>query len=204
MSVFQELIEITDFRNLIAKKTSGIFAEFISTIYDICSFKVQDIYLGNIGIKNFHKVTQKLYRGAKPKEEDIKNLKSFGITQIIDLRCDYKKSSKDFKEISNMGMKIIQINMSPFKKPTKNQIEQFIKAVDNNDGATFVHCTFGKERTGTMVACYRMEKEGISFEEAFEDMKEKGYRNLLFPYFKNFVEEYAQMLKNPLNIPLNI
>jgi hypothetical protein len=62
----------------------------------------------------------------------------------------------------------------------------------NPDKKVFVHCRYGDDRTGMMVAAYRMSVEGWTAEEARREMDQFGYKPLvcpsLGPYEKHFPE----------------
>jgi protein tyrosine/serine phosphatase len=53
----------------------------------------------------------------------------------------------------------------------------------------FVHCRQGRDRTGVVVAVYRMEIDGWSREEAEEEMQAYGFHDVWFR-MKSFVRGY--------------
>ena len=65
-----------------------------------------------------------------------------------------------------------------------------MEAVDA-DGAVYVHCVGGRDRTGVMTAVYRMTRDGLSGEQAYKEMKQHKYGpDFLHPEFKRFVYKY--------------
>jgi hypothetical protein len=58
----------------------------------------------------------------------------------------------------------------------------------------FVHCERGAERTGAMVACYRMSREQWNPEQALDEMEAFRFRGLLFGHLKRFVRAFPGLL----------
>ena len=55
--------------------------------------------------------------------------------------------------------------------PNESEIKKFFDVVlDPNRQPCYIHCAFGKDRTGTMAALYRMEMDGWTSDEALQEM----------------------------------
>lgn len=118
------------------------------------------------GVPNFHKVSDKLYRGAQPTAEGMKQLKNLGIKTIINLRALYS----DHDEIGDTGLDYEHIRMTTWN-PEIEDVARFLKIVtDSNQTPAFVHCKHGADRTGTMCAIYRIIVQGWSKNQAIEEM----------------------------------
>jgi protein tyrosine/serine phosphatase len=124
-----------------------------------------------IKIDNFGCINANFYRGAQPERGDYKALAELGVKTIIDLRDDWRKEAKGLVEAS--GMKYVLIAMDDRGKPTEAQIQEFMKtANDPANQPVFVHCKGGRHRTGLVTAIYRMENDGWTAEQAYDEMKE--------------------------------
>jgi len=69
--------------------------------------------------------------------------------------------------------------------PTDAELKAFFDVVlDPARQPVYIHCAFGKDRTGTMAAVYRLEMDGWTADEALQEMEAFGYHN----YYKDFVK----------------
>lgn len=150
----------------------------------------------NIKIKNFGQMDERFYRGAQPKEvADYQALKALGVKTVIDLRddpTDYEKS-----DVETLGMKYVNIPMGDGSYPKAEEIEAFLKLVnDPSTGIFFVHCKGGKHRTGVTGAVYRFTKYGWGYDQAYREMKNYNfYTSWGHGDMKDFVVDYAKKLK---------
>jgi protein tyrosine/serine phosphatase len=123
------------------------------------------------GLPNLFKVNARLYRGAQPTAEGIKELKKLGVKTIIGLRD--KHSDKDL-----LGDSKIAFEHIPMKTwyPKEADVVRFLQIVtDKKRQPVFVHCQHGSDRTGTMCAIYRIAVEGWTKPQAIDEMTKGGY-----------------------------
>jgi len=112
----------------------------------------------NPNLPNFQKVDDHVYRGAQPTEDGFKDLAKLGIKTIVDLRLIGEHSQADEERIvSNLGMRYVSIPMKGLSTPKEEQVAA-VQALfnDANAGPVFVHCKRGADRTGMVVAVYRI------------------------------------------------
>ena len=147
--------------------------------------------LSNVKIKNFGQMDERFFRGAQPQEEDYKQLKALGITTIIDLTDDPKSYEKASAEA--LGMHYVNIPMSDKSYPPSEQIDQFLKLVDNAEtGKFYVHCAGGRHRTGVMGAVYRFNHYHWNYDQVYAEMKKYDfYTRWGHGDMKKFVQDYA-------------
>ncbi len=139
------------------------------------------------GLPNFHKVTDDLYRCAQPTAAGIAELKNMGIKTIVDLRALH--SDKD--EIGNIeiGYEHIPVQAWDIKE---EDIVKFLKIVtDKGKTPALVHCQRGADRTGFMVAVYRVAVCGWSKEAAIDEMTHGGYE--FSPLWGNLVDNLMKL-----------
>jgi tyrosine-protein phosphatase SIW14 len=143
-----------------------------------------------ISIDNFGRVNAGYYRGAQPDPRDYAALKAAGIKTVIDLQKDFKASEQ--RLVESAGMKFYRIPMTTRVAPTKEQLDSFLKLVnDPANQPVYVHCAGGRHRTGVMTAVYRMTHDGWTADRAFKEMKDYEFgADFLHPEFKQFVYAY--------------
>ena len=148
------------------------------------------------GVPNFGEVTPFLYRGAQPSREGFLGLAGMGIDIVVDARLSGKSSEK--KVVNAAGMQYVSIPWHCMF-PKDKAIAQFLALLrDNPKKKIFVHCRYGDDRTGMMIAAYRMAVENWTAQQAWSEMQQFGMnRTICFPlvsYEKRFPE---RLKKNP-------
>ena len=146
----------------------------------------------SIKIKNFGQMTEKFYRGAQPKEEDYSSLAALGIKTVIDLQAEPKSYEKSAVEAA--GMRYVNIPMVAKAYPKPEQVEAFLKLVDDPEtGKFYVHCAGGRHRTGVMGAVYRFTHDNWNYDRVYAEMKEYDfYSSWGHGPMKKFVQDYWQ------------
>ena len=118
------------------------------------------------GVPNLHRVTATLYRSAQPTADGMRSAEKLGIKTIISLRAFH--SDKD--ELEATALRTERIYFKTWH-PEDEDIVRFLKIVSNtNAGPFLVHCQHGSDRTGTMIAVYRMAVQGWTKEDAIKEM----------------------------------
>jgi len=140
--------------------------------------------IGVPGLENFARINTNLYRGAQPTEEGFKQLKQMGVKTVIDFRSFHTTR----EQVEAAGLTSVEIPIRAdlgSTPPTREQIQLFFKTVlDPAKQPCYVHCAFGKDRTGTMCALYRLEMDGWTPEEAMQEMQAFGYHEI----YRDFIE----------------
>lgn len=127
------------------------------------------------GVPNFHTIDEHLYRGAQPSEEGFKNLAKLGIKVVIDLREGKEHAAYEKKVVESAGMKYISVPMRGLSAPTDEQMATVFALLGDSSGwPAFVHCKRGADRTGTVIACYRISHDHWQNEKALEEAKLYG------------------------------
>ncbi len=133
--------------------------------------------LPQVHVRNFDKVNDHLYRGGVPTEVGVQELGAMGVGTIIDLRTAAEGTSSEKQIADKLKIKYINIPLGEFGAPTNAQMEQILNLLQDTSGTLFVHCRRGKDRTGTVIACYRIQHDGWDNQRALEEAKEHGMSN---------------------------
>lgn len=124
-----------------------------------------------VGVPNFHRVSDVLYRSAQPTATGMTNLKALGIETIVNLRSFHS----DRKSIGTTGLAYEHIYVKAWH-PERKEVVRFLQVVGNPKRTpVLVHCQHGADRTGTMCAIYRIVVQGWTCEEALREMTEGDF-----------------------------
>lgn len=147
-------------------------------------------------LPNFHQVNEKLYRGGQPSEEGIKKLAATGIKTIIDLRGADKNSQREKEWARAAGLKFFAFDLSNWFKPDERDIAEILKDIDAPENQpVFVHCKRGADRTGTVLAVYRISHDGWTAKQANAEAKKFGFGWWQF-WMKDYIKDYYRDFKN--------
>jgi len=143
-------------------------------------------------LPNFHQVNERLYRGAQPKEGGFQALAARGIRTVLNLRAADDRARAEETEARAAGLRYFNIPMEGLDRPTNEQVESALKIIDDAaNQPVFVHCKHGSDRTGTLIAIYRMTHDGWSSEEALREAKRYGLSFFEFG-MKDFIKDYGR------------
>jgi len=148
------------------------------------------------GVPNFGEVTPTLYRGGLLNDAGLKALAKMGVKIVVDTHAH---DTAEEKKAQSLGMEYVAI---PWHCPWPHDevFATFLKLLRENKGKKiFVHCRLGDDRTGMMVAAYRMAEEGWTADEAMTEMKSFGFsraHHFLCPGLADYEKEFPERLKS--------
>ncbi len=142
------------------------------------------------GIDNFYKVDDQVYRGAQPSDEGFRYLAQIGVKTVIDLREADSRSRAEQKMATAAGLKYVSVPMGGLTPPTPEQTDRIMAILnDHASGPVFVHCKRGADRTGTVMASYRIEHDGWDSARALQEAMDRGMSPLQHPR-QRFIREF--------------
>ena len=146
------------------------------------------------GVGNFHKVNDHIFRGAQPSVQGFQNLSKLGVKTIIDLREADGRSLAEKKAVEAAGMRYVNIPMLGMHTPDPGDVAKVLALFnDNSTGPVFVHCRRGADRTGTVVACYRISHDHWDNEKALGEAKSFG-----MAWIQKAMQHYVMGYKAPV------
>ena len=142
------------------------------------------------GIQNFHQVDQGLYRGGQPAKEGIEYLAKLGVKVVLDLRDSGERSRAEKRTVVAAGMRYVNVPMTGFTPPTQSQANTILTLLeDDKAGPVFVHCRRGADRTGAVVAAYRIDHDKWDSAKALKEAMADGMSWFQFPR-QNFIKTF--------------
>jgi protein tyrosine/serine phosphatase len=141
-------------------------------------------------LPNFHQVSPVLFRGAQPKEGGIRKLAELGVKTIVSLRGEDEESRADEREARTAGLRYVRVPMNGLSRPTDEQVERVLGIINTPENQpVFVHCKHGSDRTGTVIAVYRISHDGWNARRALSEAKECGMNWIQFG-MKDYISDY--------------
>ena len=128
------------------------------------------------GVPNFHRVNDRVLRGGQPAREGWSSLAKLGVKTVVDLRRESEHSSEaERRAVEAAGMRYVNVPMNGIVAPRDEQIARILALFDSSDaGTVFVHCRRGADRTGTVIACYRIAHDRWRNQEALNEAEAHG------------------------------
>jgi protein tyrosine/serine phosphatase len=165
------------------------------------------VSIPGFAVRNFGVVDGRIYRGRQPKAEQYSQLAVLGVTTVVDLRDDAEGYARRAAEAA--GLTYVNIPIDSKGKPTDADVVTFLKTIEavearNANGKAYVHCAGGRHRTGSMLAVYRMVRNGWSANRAYDEMEaydyysrwgHGGHKEYVFDYFD-------RMQRDPKSVPV--
>jgi protein tyrosine/serine phosphatase len=148
------------------------------------------------GLSNFYQVTPTLYRSAQPSKGGLAYLSSQKppvpgsgpIRTVLSLRAFHDDASI---VPAAPPLRYEQIRFNTWH-PENEDIVKFLRVATTPElQPVLVHCQHGSDRTGTMVALYRIVVQGWSKEAALLEMTQGGYG--FHPLWQNLTRYVMQL-----------
>ncbi|MDR1969296.1 MAG: tyrosine-protein phosphatase [Burkholderiaceae bacterium] len=131
-------------------------------------------------LSNLFRVSSSLYRSAQPSKEDFMFLSTHPSLANADSPVKTIISLRAFNDDAPLvaapsGLRLERIEFNTWH-PEDEDVVKFLRiATTPTLQPVLVHCQHGSDRTGTMVAIYRIAVEGWSKAQATDEMINGGY-----------------------------
>jgi tyrosine-protein phosphatase SIW14 len=187
----------------------------------LVSFSTQIFANSNGIITNFAKVNEGIYRGARlTSTEAVQYLKSLKVKNIINLQggdldsdigiiIPWAEPGERPENIAKEKVTALSLGLGFFHSPL-NSLEPITRdedrAIDEvltfmhdeNNQPIFIHCEHGADRTGLLVALYRVKYEGVNPVTARAEWIKNGH-NKLHQLFTGGLDDYYYAKVKQLN-----
>jgi protein tyrosine/serine phosphatase len=151
---------------------------FLVSVLAFTSFAADSTRLV-VHVRNFGVVNEHLLRGGEPTTEGLTELGSAGVKFIVDLREPGPATDLEKQQADRLGMQYTNVPLPPLTAPSPSQIRTVLNLLaEHNSQTVFVHCRRGKDRTGTVVACYRVQHDGWDNVRALNEARSFGMSSM--------------------------
>jgi len=121
-------------------------------------------------LKNWYMVTPEVYRSEQPTRQGFEEISAQGIRSIINLR----DAHSDDQLVQGLGLNVIAVPMTAGGF-SEEDIVKALKAIRDAPKPVLVHCKRGADRTGVVMAMYRVVFQGWTKGDALAELKGGGY-----------------------------
>jgi tyrosine-protein phosphatase SIW14 len=143
-------------------------------------------------LPRFQQVSERLYRGAQPRDGGLGRLNELGINTIINLRGANKQTRAEEAEARALGLNYFNVELPKWGRPQDARVKRILEIIAApENGRVLVHCRDGVDRTGMMVAIYRMTHEGWTSNDALSEAEFYGMRRIQF-WMRDYADDYGE------------
>jgi tyrosine-protein phosphatase SIW14 len=128
-----------------------------------------------------------------------------GVKTVVDLRREPNLIQEEGSRAEAAGLVYYSFPMLGEGTPTDEEMSKILAALDDKaNWPVFVHCKRGADRTGTVIACYRIAHDRWQPEQALTEATQFGMRSrdvALRAYISNFVTVRASQNRSARPAP---
>ena len=141
-------------------------------------------------LPRLHQISERVYRGAQPRREGIRRLAELGFNTIINLRGTDANTRADEAKARSLGLNYFNIPLPIWGRPNDADVQRILEIISAPEsGRVFVHCRDGVDRTGMIVALYRINREGWSTEMATAEAAGSGMRGNQY-WMRDYISDF--------------
>lgn len=139
-------------------------------------------------IPNLYRLDTRLYRSAQPGKNSLHSLENLGIKTVLNLRY----TQTDHGLIPNQALTLLHLPMLAHDV-TPDELRTAVNRIVQAEPPVLVHCLHGSDRTGAVMAAYRILQQGWTVDAALDELQYGGYgyHYWLFPNLIDSVSALA-------------
>ena len=142
-------------------------------------------------LPNFARVSDAVFRSGQPEEGTLAQLAPYGVRTILDLRLTVE--GEEAAEAAARGIGVAHVPMNGIYSPTFEQVDRALEVLtDPRRSPVLVHCHYGHDRTGVVIAAYRVVVQRWPIEKAAAEARSF---HCCAPFFLK-LEDYLQYYVN--------
>jgi len=115
-----------------------------------------------------------LFRSAQPDSRELRAAQQQGVRTVVVLRSAIPEQERS--AAAALGLELVHVPMDGTKMPTMEEVDRALAVIlEPSKRPVLVHCAHGEERTGAVVAAYRVVVEGWEPAAAEAEAIELGF-----------------------------
>jgi len=127
-----------------------------------------------------------ILRSAQPDAAALRAAQARGVRTVVVLRSSVPDGER--RETAKLGLEVVHVPMDGMQMPSMDEVDQALEVVlDPSKRPVLVHCAHGEERTGAVIAAYRVVVEGWDPARAEAEAIEHGFG---FENLRDFLVRY--------------
>ena len=128
---------------------------------------------------NFYRVSAEIWRSGQPDREEFRSLSEAGLKSVLNLRNHHR----DGELVAGLPLELYELRLNAGDL-TRNELLSALRIVRKAEKPLLIHCWHGSDRTGAVVAGYRILFEGWSVEQAVDELLDPRFGHHRF-YYRN-------------------
>jgi len=147
-------------------------------------------------LDNWYQVDEHVYRSEQPNHEAMVEVEKFGIKSVLNLRGHHD----DEDEVSETNLVTYHVPLRASDINDENVVTA-LNIMRQAEKPVLVHCWHGADRTGAIIAMYRIIEQGWRKQEAISELIEGGYHyHAKFANIITYIQEVdVDNIKRKLN-----
>ncbi len=136
--------------------------------------------------KNLYQINDSIYRSEQPSRKGFKALEEKGFKTILNVRRlwgDDKKARR-----TNLQLKRLPLKAGIL---TEDDLIKALQIIQTSEKPILIHCWHGSDRTGAIIAAYRIVFEDWAKEKAIKEFRVKA-----FGYHEKWYPNLIELLNN--------
>lgn len=137
-------------------------------------------------LENLYQVDNGVYRSEQPDETAFKVLANYGVGEVLSLR----EYHSDESLAADTALQLHRIKVAT-GSITQEQLVEALGIIKHRKAPILVHCWHGSDRTGAVIAAYRVVINGWSKAKALDELEHGG-----FGYHAAFYPNIVQLIES--------
>lgn len=139
------------------------------------------------------KVSEGVFRGPHPQESDLYELSRMGIKTVLSLEDNPEVVAEEENVCRSLNINFVNVPLSELFPPSPGNLKQAVSVIrQNRNHGIYIHCRRGIDRTGYVIASFRMLVEKCALDTAYKECCDHGHSPLVYFFWKHSLKEISR------------